>query len=65
MAKSNSVDETRIADPVEPTKRQQRSHAKKAGKRTKAPKRQARRKGAVGTRSRTQPAIRKQTKQQT
>ena len=52
MPKSNPVDETRIADAVEPTKRQQRSHAKKAGRTTKArPKRQARSKGAVASRS--------------
>jgi Protein of unknown function (DUF3489) len=66
MPKSNPVDETRIADAVEPTKRQQRSHAKKAGRTTKArPKRQAPRKGAVASRTRRKPAIRKQTKQQT
>ena len=66
MPKSNPVDETRIADAVEPTKRQQRSHAKKASRTTKArPKRQARRKGAIASRSRTKPAIRKETKQQT
>ncbi len=65
MAKSNPVDETRIADPVEPTKRQQRSHVKKAGRTTKAkPKRQARRKGAVASRSRTKPANWRETKQQ-
>jgi hypothetical protein len=65
MPKSNPVDETRIADAVEPTKRQQRSHAKKAGRTTNArPKRQARRKGTA-SRSRTKPATRKQTKQQT
>jgi hypothetical protein len=58
--------QTRIADAVEPTKRQQRSHAKKAGRTTKArPKRQAPRKGAVASRTRRKPAIRKQTKQQT
>jgi hypothetical protein len=64
MPKSNPVDETRIADAVEPTKRQQRSHAKKAGRTTKA-RRDARRKGAVASRTRTKPAIRKETKQQT
>ena len=32
MAKSNPVDETRIADPVERTKRQRRSNAKKAAR---------------------------------
>ena len=66
MPKSNPVDEMRIADAVEPTKLQRRSHAKKAGRPTKAgPNRQVRRKGAVVSRSRTKPAIRKETKQQT
>ena len=66
MPKSNPVNETRIADAVEPAKRQQRSHAKKAGRTTKArPKRQARRKGAVASRSRAKLANWKQTKQQT
>ena len=66
MPKSNPVDETRIADEAEPTKRQLRSRAKKACRRTKAgPKRQARRKGAAARRTRTKPAIKKQTKQQT
>ena len=65
MAKSNPVDETRIADAVERPKRQRRLNAKKRSKRAKAPKRQTRRKRAVGTRSRTKPATRKQTKQQT
>ena len=66
MPKSNPVDETRIADAVEPSNRQQRSQAKKVGRTTKPrPKRQARRKGAVASRTRTKPAIRKQTKQQT
>jgi hypothetical protein len=66
MPKSNPVDETRIVDAVEPTKRQRYSNAKKAGRTTKArPKRQARRKGAVGSRNGTKPAGGKQTKQQT
>ena len=65
MAKSNPVDETRIADPVEPAKRQPRANAKKAGGTTKAPKRRTRRKGAIGSRNGTKPATRKQTKQQT
>jgi hypothetical protein len=66
MPKSNPVDETKIAEVLEPTKCQQRSHAKKAGRTTKArPKRQARRKGAVASRTGRKPAIRKQTKQQT
>ena len=64
MAKSNSVDETRIADAVEPTGRQQRSHAKKAGRTTKArPKRQPRRNGVVRTHDPVKPAIKNQTKQ--
>jgi hypothetical protein len=65
MEKSNPVDETRTADPAKPAKRQRRANAKKADGTTKAPKRQPRRKGAVGTRSGTKPAARKQTKQQT
>ena len=66
MPKSNPIDETRIADAVEPTNRQRRSHAKKGGRTTKAgPNRQARRKGASASRTKTKPAIRKQTKQQT
>ena len=65
MAKSHPVDEPRIADPVEPTKRQRHSNAKKAAGTAKAPKQQRRRKGAVGSRSGTKPATRKQTKQQT
>jgi Protein of unknown function (DUF3489) len=64
MPKSNP--EMRIADEAEPTERQQRSRAKKAGRITKAgPKRLARRKGAVANRTRTKPAIKKRTKQQT
>ena len=43
MAKSNSVDETRIADPVEPAKRQPRATVKKARKLAKAQKRRTRR----------------------
>ena len=65
MAKTNSDEQTGIADPVELTKRQQRSKAKKGGKTAKAPKRLPRRKGALDTRRRTKPAVRKQTKQQT
>lgn len=65
MAKSNSVDETRIADPVESAKPQSRPDVKKARRTAKAQKRRTRRKGAVGTRSGTKPATRKQTKQQT
>ena len=65
MAKSNPVDETRIADPVEPAKRQPRATVKKAGRTAKAQKRRTRRKGAVGSRNGTKPAAGKQTKQQT
>jgi Protein of unknown function (DUF3489) len=66
MAKSNPVDETRIADPVEPAKRQRRANTQKAdGTTTKSPKRQPRSKGAVGSRNGTKPASGKQTKQQT
>ena len=62
MAKSNPVDETRIADPVEPAKPQHRANVKKARKLAKARKGPTR-KGAV--RNGTKPATRKQTKQQT
>ena len=64
MAKFHSVDEPKRADAVERTKRQRRLNAKKRSKKAKAPKRQTHRKVAVGTRSRTTPASRKQTKQQ-
>jgi hypothetical protein len=64
MAKSNPVDETRIADPVEPAKRQPRASVKKAGVTAKAQKRRTRSKGAVGSRNGTKPAGGKQTKQQ-
>jgi hypothetical protein len=66
MAKSNPVDETRIADPVERTNRQRHSNAKKAAGTAKAPKHQRRRKGAVDSRSGTKkPPGGKQTKQRT
>ena len=65
MAKSNPVDETRIADPVKPAKRPPRATAKKAGGTAKAQKRRTRSKGAVGSRNGTKPASGKQTKQQT
>jgi Protein of unknown function (DUF3489) len=64
MAKSNPVDETRIADPVEPAKRQRHSNAKKAAGTAKVPKQQRRRKSAVGSRNGT-PASGRQSKQQT
>ena len=38
MAKSNPIDETRIADPVEPAKPQPRANVKKARKLEKAQK---------------------------
>ena len=65
MAKSNPVDETRIADPVEPAKPQSRPNVKKARRTAKAQKRRTRRKGAIGSRNGTKPATGKQTKQQT
>jgi hypothetical protein len=65
MTKSYHNDETRIADAVLEPKRQPRLNAKGRSKRAKAPKRQTRSKGVVGTRSRTKPASGKQTKQQT
>ena len=64
MDKSYPVDETRI-DAVERAKRQRRSNARKRSERAKAPKRQTRRKVAIGTRNKPTPASRKQTKQQT
>jgi predicted Zn-dependent protease len=64
MTRSHPIDETRIADAVDQTKRQRRLKAKEKSKGAKAPKRQTRRKVAVDTRSRTKPAISKQTKQQ-
>jgi hypothetical protein len=64
MAKSHPVDETRT-DPAERPKRRRRLSAKKRSERAKAPKWQTLRKRVVGTRSRTKPATRKQTKQQT
>ena len=65
MAKSNPVDETRIADPVEPAKPQSRANAKKACRTAKAQKWRTRSKGAVGSRNGTKPASGKQSKQQT
>jgi hypothetical protein len=65
MPKSYPADEKRSADPVERTERQRRLNAKKRSERAKAPKRQTRRKGTVGSRSRTKPATGRQTKQQT
>ena len=65
MAKSNPVDETRIADPVELAKRQPRANVKKARRTAKAQKRRTRSKGAVGSRNGTKPASGKQTKQKT
>ena len=65
MTKSNPVNETRIADPVELAKRQPRATVKKAGGAAKAQKRRTRSKGAVGSRNGTKPGAGKQTKQQT
>ena len=64
MPKSNPVNETRSAEAVERTKRQRRLNSKKPRKKAKPPKRQPPGKVAVGTRSRTTPDSRKQTKQQ-
>ena len=68
MAKSNPVDETRIAeiaDPVDPAKPRSRPNVKKARRTATAEKRRARSKEAVSSRSGTKPASGKQTKQQT
>ena len=65
MAKSNSVDETRIADLAEPAKPHFRANVKNARRTAKAQKRRTRNKGAVGTGSGTRPTTGKQTKQQT
>jgi len=65
MAKSNPVDETRIADPVEPAKPRSHLDVKRAHRTAKAQKRQTRSKGAVGRGDGTKPAGGKQTKQQT
>ena len=66
MAKSNPVDETRIADPVEPDQAPAPLRMRRRRRGTaKAPKQQLRRKGAVGSRNGTKPASGKQTKQQT
>jgi hypothetical protein len=65
MARSYPVDETKIADASEQTKRQRRLKGKERSKRAKVPKRQTGGKGAVGTRSSTKPTIKKHTKQQT
>jgi hypothetical protein len=48
MTKSNPVDETRIADPVELANRQPRANAKKGRRTAKAQKRRTRTKGAIG-----------------
>ena len=64
MAKSNPIDETRIADPVEPAKRQSRPDMKRARRTAKAQKR-TRSKGAVGSRIGTKPASGRRSKQQT
>jgi hypothetical protein len=63
MAKTHH-DEKRKAGAVRRPKRQRRSSATKTRTSVKAPKRQTRRKYASGTRSRTEPATSKLTKQQ-
>ena len=65
MPKSNPVDEMRIADEVEPTKRQQRSHAKKAGKITKATETASSQEGCRCQSHQDETCDQKQTKQQT
>ncbi|MGB6909007.1 MAG: DUF3489 domain-containing protein [Methyloceanibacter sp.] len=66
MAKSNPVDETRIADPAEPAKPRSRPDVKKARRTAKAQKkRRTRSKGTVGSRNGTKPASGKKSKQQT
>ena len=62
MTKSNPVDEMRIVDPVERTKRRRHSNAKKAAGTAKAPKQQRRRKSAVGSRNGTKPASGRRSK---
>jgi hypothetical protein len=64
MAKSNSVDKMRVADPVELAKRQSRPDVKRARKTAKAQKCRTRSKGTVGSRDGTKPASGKRTKQQ-
>jgi hypothetical protein len=64
MAKSNPVDETRIAEPVNPIKPQPCVNLKKAPRIAKAQKRRTR-SNAVGSRHCAKPASGKQTKQQT
>ena len=65
MAKSNPVDETRIADPAEQAKPQRRANVKKARRIATARKRGTRNKDTVGSRNGTKPASGKRTKQQT
>ena len=57
MSKSNPVDETRIADPVEPANPQSRANVKKASRTAKAQKRRARSKGASGSRKGTKKLV--------
>jgi hypothetical protein len=64
MAKSNPVEETRIADPVGPAKSQSRPNVKKTRRTAKAQKRRTRSRSAVGSRNGTKRASGKQTKQQ-
>ena len=64
MAKSNPVDETRIAEPVNPIKPQPSVNLKKARRIAKAQKRRTR-SNAEGSRHCAKPASGKQTKQQT
>jgi hypothetical protein len=63
MPKIDPVDETRMADAVERTKRLRRLNAKKRSKRAKPPKRQPPEKAAARSRRRVKPPATK-TKQQ-
>ena len=64
MPKSYPGDETRSADLVERIKGRRPPNANQKSRKVKAPKRQTRRKGVIGTHARTKPAIKKQTKQE-
>ena len=63
MPKTDPVDETRMEDAVERTKRLRRLNAKERSKRAKPPKRRPPEKAAVRSRSHVKPAATK-TKQQ-
>ena len=66
MAKSNPVDETRIADPVEPDQAPAPLECKEGGAEQRRRRNsERRRKSAVGSRNGTKPASGRQSKQQT